>query len=180
MSGIPFDRPNPQPPDHQVRIVAEFVGAAASVADTRRVITEHPELLQPSADLLLARMIEGARRSHDDDSVRILTGRRQLLDECRRLGVAGAMIKYQSYVMVNGFLAAQTPASKLRYVLGHPEILEGAHDIVLYQLIDQARQAGDANAARFFEQHLWLLTMSRQEGPQQAFARAFGPGVANG
>jgi hypothetical protein len=154
-------------------LIREYILAAADPSETQRLIREHPELLESSYDVALARLIEGASRTGDWESVEFLTGRRQLLDECRRLGIEAALIKYESYVLVAQFVEAPDPESKLRVIEENPQIMDGG-DIALHEMIDAARGQGDAEALRHFERHLWLLVTSKVDGPRNAFAAAFG------
>jgi tetratricopeptide (TPR) repeat protein len=159
--------------DPLLSLIEAYLSAASDPQETQRVIREHPELLDPSVDVALARMIDDARRTGDEETVNILIGRRQLLDECRRLGIRAALSRYEAYVLVRRFVEAPDPPSKLRVIEENPQILKDG-DIALHQLIDAAQQAGNQEAVHLFEQHLWLLVTSQADGPRKAFAAAFG------
>lgn len=58
--------------------------------ESRRVVEEHPELLDDEADDLLGRLLEAARSRGDESGERVFEEHRALLRRCREVGVEAA------------------------------------------------------------------------------------------
>jgi hypothetical protein len=152
-----------------VTLLSEYVLASTGPDESERVLLTYPELLDPVVDVALAELIQDAEMRGDPDEIRILVGRRVLLNECRRLGVHGAIVKMRASYLVRLFVEAGDLAAKQRVLEENPRIFE-AGPAVLHEMISAARAAGNADAAEALGWHLWLLTTSEYEGPASAFA----------
>ncbi len=77
------------PSDELKFTVSLFVQAPTGPAK-RRLVDQHPELLSPEADMLLAHWYGIAQARGSDDTARILNAHRRLLLRCRQIGVEAA------------------------------------------------------------------------------------------
>src|SRR5256885_2525495 len=101
-------------------LLSEYILASTGPDETERVLLSYPGLLGPAVDVALGELIRNAQTRGDPEEIRILTGRRELLNECRRLGVHGAMIKVHAYNLVRLFVEASSPAAKQRVLEQNP------------------------------------------------------------
>lgn len=84
--------PDRGPSNELTFTVSLFLQASTGPAK-RRLVEQHPELLGPQADMLLAYWYGTAQAQGNDNATRILDAHRRLLLRCRQVGVEAAFVE---------------------------------------------------------------------------------------
>ncbi len=154
------------------RALAECL-QARSPEEHRAFLEAHPELLSDEALDLLERLVEEAP---DPQTRQKLSFFLNLHRRAREVGFDRAFTEAAKDTVSNlahgleKFLTAPTWAETRRVLETHPELLSDPDLSLLERLLEEARQQGDADAVRFFEQHRDLLRRAREMGLERAFA----------
>jgi hypothetical protein len=153
-------------------VLSRFLEASTGPEETERVLRAHPILQTMTVDVALASMVDDALERGDAESVRILNGRREILQACRELGLDQAITMMHSQFLVMRLVEAPTRAAKRQVIEGDPRILEVGH-LALQHAIAAARAAGEQHHIRVLQSHLGLLARCRADGIDNAFAATF-------
>ncbi len=145
--------------------------------ESREIVSQHPELLQPGIEEMFDLMITQATADGADDVVQILEEHRLLLRRCREDGIEQAFDeKLNGAVLpsviqtLQSFLQATSWAESQEIVLAHPELLEPGATAFLAKMIERAHKAGAEDAVKVLQQHADLLHQCAASGVEQAFA----------
>jgi hypothetical protein len=155
-------------------LLTQFLSTMADLDGLQRLIEANPEILGDDFDTLMVQSVAILRNDGEAEQAQLMEGYRLLLAECRRLGIAGAFIKKKAYVVMGGFLRAEGPDEKLAYLRAHPELDDMTNRAALYQMLEEAQDAGNGNAVRFLRSNLMLLDAAFMTSPEEAVDRAFG------
>jgi hypothetical protein len=153
-------------------MLQEFLAASTGPDETERVLLARPGLQSLTVDAALAELITAARAEGDEDSVRILAGRRAILEACRELGTSRAIAMMHGQFLMQRLVEARTAAAKRQVIEECPRIFEDG-PLALRQAIKTARGMGDQQAVRMFQSHLALLALCKAEGIANGIAAAF-------
>lgn len=153
-------------------LLRQFLSTMAEPAELRRLIEANPEILGDDFDTLMVQFVASLRHQGEAEQAQLVEQYRWLLAECRRLGVSGAFVKANAYSVMGGFLRAEGPDEKLAYLRAHPELDDLTNRAALYQMLEEAQEAGDGDRVRFLRSHLMLLDAAVMTSPEEAVNRA--------
>lgn len=157
-------------------LLHRFLSTMAEPEKLQQLVEANPRILSPDFDLLMLQTAAVLRNDGHADEAQLVDRYRALLDECRRLGIAGGFIKANAYALIGGFLRSDGPDNKISYLREHPEIHEMVNRAALHQMIEQADEAGNQDLLRFLRSNLLLLDAALMSSPEAAVNRAYGRG----
>src|ERR1035437_3037194 len=128
---------NPVSPQQVATAFFSFVKADAP-SESRQVLEQHPELLMPGADPIIATFIRLFRKEVDDRAVAVLEHHAGLLRLCREIGVESAFagLAYEAAILASDQNLAQTSADDPNY--------PARSGSLAVQLLKRFERAGDA------------------------------------
>src|SRR3954451_1212443 len=137
-------------------LLVRFLSTMSEPAQLQRLIEGNPEILGNEFDILMVQVAAELRHNGDNDGAQIVDRYRELVAECRRLGVKAAFIKANAYALMGGFLQASDPDDKIAYLRAHPELDDTVTRAALYQAIDKAEEADDQASLMLLRRNLLL------------------------
>ncbi len=165
-----------------------------NLQDLRRVVQEHPALLQDEHQEAVQAFLAWLRSTGEEGTrfAEALEARYRALREAarqaREMGLSLEAALQMAALMeredienllqaLQRFLTAPTWAETRRVLEAHPELLSDAALALLERLLEEARQQRDADLVRLLEQHRDLLRRAREVGLDRAFAEMTGPSL---
>jgi hypothetical protein len=174
-------------PDHLMRLLLQFT-ASPDLRHARRLVEQNKSvLLSPMADAALETQLILSRRGGHDEMVASIEMRRELLRECRRVGIDRAFTHAQQAAgedrgfevsaeaqevatLLLEFVTARSLQGSKRVLRANEErLLSGEADHALGVFIEAAETTGD-DAADLLRRHRKLLRRCREIGVDAAFA----------
>ncbi len=139
--------PAPAPPlDDLPDVAVQALLRAATEAELEAVCAEHPVLLRPEADGLLAGQVEQALDEGNERLAHALEERREALARRRPAASTGAASLDEA---IEALLVAEGEEALVEVLDRYPELLEDAAAEALWQFAAEARASGDEELARY-------------------------------
>jgi len=164
------------------QIVREFF-YAKTWEESRIIVEQHPELLDPETDKFLDHLKEIIQSEKSDETLNFIEEHLSLLRRCREIGIQQAFVEKEPNaeslslaLVLQEFIEANTWSESKQILENHPELLSDDAENLLIKTIDANRIQGSQNIIDLFEEHLSILRESRVLGVNVVFALQYGIG----